>query len=149
MGADLNRVREQVIRLVGGAGLERARSGAPPERTKAAGVQARLDAVERRLAALEQRVGSGPGTADLDQQIAGVGRDKEAAIEARDYERAASLRERGKDLLAARSARQDEWTGARPASPSLAEQCQDLGRETHRLRALLREHGVEPTGEPA
>jgi Clp amino terminal domain, pathogenicity island component len=94
LGADLNRVREQVIRLVGGAGLERARSGAPPERTTAAGVQARLDAVERRLAALEQRVGSGPGTADLDQQIAGVRRDKEAAIEARHYERAASLRER-------------------------------------------------------
>src|SRR5260221_6350656 len=58
-GADLNRVREQVIRLVGGAGLERGRSGAAPERTTAARVLARPDAVERTLAALAHRAGSG------------------------------------------------------------------------------------------
>ena len=149
LGADLNRVRQQVIRLVRGTGPEQARSGAPPGRTTVAGMQARLDAVERRLAALEQRVGTGPDTAGLDEQITSVRGDKEAAIEAHDYERAASLRDREKDLLAAKSARQDELAAAYAAMPSLAEQCQALGDEIDRLRALLRQHGIEPQDEPA
>ena len=122
LGADLDRVRQQVIRLVRSAGPEQARPSAPPARTTAGGVQARLDAIERRLAALERRVGTGPDTARPHQQIASVRAGKEAAIEAGDHERAASLRNWGKDLLAARSARQDEWASARPALPSLAEQ---------------------------
>jgi len=52
LGADLTRVRQQVIRLVRATGPEQARSDAPPGPATAAGVQARLDAVERRLAAL-------------------------------------------------------------------------------------------------
>ena len=59
LGADLDRVRQQVIRLVRSAGPEQARPSAPPARTTAGGVQARLDAIERRLAALERRVGTG------------------------------------------------------------------------------------------
>ena len=149
LGADLNRVRQQVIRLVGDVGPEQARPGAPSARRTAGAVQARLDAIEGRLAALERRVGTGPDTVGLDQQIASVRAGKEAAIEAGDYERAASLRDRGKDLLAARSARQDEWGSARPALPSLAEQCQELSREIDRLRALLSQHGIGPQDESA
>ena len=149
LGADLDRVRQQVIRLVRSAGPEQARPGTPPGRAGVAGVQARLDAIERRLAALERRVGTGPDTARLDQQIASVRAGKEAAIEAGDHERAASLRDREKDLLAARSARQDEWATARPALPSLAEQCQELSREIDLLRALLRLHGIDPHDESA
>ncbi len=149
LGADLSRVRQQVIRLVRGTGPEQAPSGAPPARTTATGVQARLDAIERRLAVLEQRVGTGPDVAGLDRQISGVRADKEAASEAHDYERAASLRDREKDLLAAKSARQDDWAAAHPAPPSLADQCQALSREIDRLRTLFRQHGIEPQDESA
>jgi Clp amino terminal domain, pathogenicity island component len=149
LGADLNRVRQQVIRLVRDVGPEQARAGAPSARTTAGGVQARLDAIEGRLAALERRVGTGPDTAGLDQQIASVRVGKEAAIDAGDYERAASLRNRGKDLLAARSARQDEGASGRPVPRSLADQCQALSREIDLLRALLHQHGIEPHDEPA
>jgi hypothetical protein len=148
LGADLDRVRQQVIRLVRDA-PEQARPGAPAARRTAGGVQARLDAIERRLAALERRVGAGPDTAGLDQQIASVRAAKEAAIQAGDYERAASLRSREKDLVAARSARQDESASMRFAPPSLAEQCQELSRQIDLLRALLRQHGIEPHDESA
>jgi len=94
-------------------------------------------------------VGTGPDTAGLYEQITSVRGGKEAAIEARDHERAASLRDRGKELLAAKSARQDEWAAAHAAPQSLAEQCRALDDEIDRLRALLRQHGTEPQDEPA
>ena len=86
-------------------------------------VQARLDVVEGRLAAVEQRVGTGPDTSDLDEQIAQVRREKESAIDAQDYEQAAALRNREKELLASKAARQEQWAAGHPALPDLAERC--------------------------
>ena len=64
LGAHLDRVRQQVIVLLHGyQGKEPRLARRPPE------VQARLDAVEDRLAAVGQRVGTGPDTSDLDEQI--------------------------------------------------------------------------------
>ena len=60
-------------------------------------MQARLDAVEGRLAAVEQRV---------------------------------------------------DTTG-HPARPDLAERCQQLTDEVERLRALVRQHGIDPQDKPA
>jgi hypothetical protein len=51
-------------------------------------MQPRLDAVEARLAALEQQVGSGPDASDLDEQIDKARRERHAAIDAQEYERA-------------------------------------------------------------
>src|SRR6201997_4816728 len=80
---DLNLVRHQVIQLIASRPL---REGTPgPE------VQARLDVVEIRLAVLEQRVGTGPDTSDLNEQIAQVRREKESAVDAQDFEQAAAL----------------------------------------------------------
>ena len=76
LGADRNTVRQQVIQLTG-------KQPEPGRRTLREGalvteLQARLDVVEGqlaalevkgRLAALEQRVGTGPDTSDLDDQI--------------------------------------------------------------------------------
>ncbi len=98
LGADLNRVRHQVIQLIAGRPLREDAPG--PE------VQARLDVVEIRLAVLEHRVGTGPDTSDLDEQIAQVRREKESAVDAQDYEQAAARRNREKELLAAKAARQ-------------------------------------------
>ena len=61
LGADLNRVRQQVIQLLHGHPAKEpvsARSAALELRLPPA-VQARLEAVEQRLAAIEQRVGPG------------------------------------------------------------------------------------------
>jgi hypothetical protein len=44
-------------------------------------VQTRLDAVESRLAALEQRAGTGPDTSDLDEQIDRGARQEQWAAE--------------------------------------------------------------------
>jgi len=151
LGADLNRVRLTVIQLLHGHPAREpvpTRSAAQELRLPP-GLQARLDEVEQRLAAIEQRLGTGPDTSDLDEQIAQVGREKESAIDARDYEQAASLRGREKELLASKAARQEQWAAGHPALPALAERCQQLTDEVERLRALLRQRGIDPQDKPA
>jgi hypothetical protein len=151
LGADLNRVRLTVIQLLHGHTAKEpvpTRSAAQELRLPP-GLQARLDEVEQRLAAIEQRLGTGPDTSDLDEQIAQVCREKESAIDARDYEQAASLRGREKELLASKAARQEQWAAGHPALPVLAERCQQLTDEVERLRALLRQHGIDPQDKPA
>jgi hypothetical protein len=154
LGAGPNRVRQQVIQLLSGRQPRLARrspgdvalpwAGAPVTE-----VQARLEVIEARLAAVERRVGTGPDTSDLDEQIDRVRRERDAAVDAREYEQAASLRDREKELLASKAARQEEWAAGHPALPVLAERCQQLADEIERLRALLRQHGIDPHDEPA
>jgi len=155
LGADLNRVRQQVIELLHGHQAEEPASAASAERELRLlpGVQARLEAIEQRLTAIEQRVGTGPETSDLDEQIAQVRREKESAVDARDYERAASLRNREKELLkelrASKAALREQRAAEHPALPDLAERVQQLADEIERLRALLRQHGIDPQDKPA
>jgi ATP-dependent Clp protease ATP-binding subunit ClpC len=148
LGADLNRVRQRVIEL-----LHSRRGEADPPASAASPRQrglppdiiaARLHAIGARLSAVEQRTGTGPDTGELDQQIEQVLRDRHAAVDAQDYERAASLRDREKDLLAQQASRQQQWAAAHPDLPSLAEQVRQLSDEIERLGALLRERGIEP-----
>ncbi len=151
LGANLNRVRQQVIQLLHGYQGKEPKSARrwPQEGAPVTEVQARLDAVEGRLAALEQRVGTGPDTSDLDEQIVQVCREKESAIDAKDYAQAAALRNREKELLASKAARREQWAAGHPALPDMAERCQQLTDEVERLRALLREHGIDPQDKPA
>jgi hypothetical protein len=147
-GGSANRVRQQIIALLYQSKESRldrrpAEEGAPlPE------VQARLDAVEDWLAAVEQRVGTGPDTSDLDEQIDRVRRERLAAASAQEDEQAAALRNREKELLADKAVRREEWTAQHPALPVLAERVQQLADETERLRALLRQHGIDPQDKP-
>jgi ATP-dependent Clp protease ATP-binding subunit ClpA len=138
LGVDATSVRQQVIRRVaashGGAeaGIRHvtARGGKrklPPE------LRDLLDSFEWRLSVLEQRVGTGPNVRDLDLEIAQIRRDKEAAIDAQDFEHAAVLRDRERQLLGDKAARVQEWGDL----PSLSE-------EIERLRDLLRRHGIDP-----
>jgi ATP-dependent Clp protease ATP-binding subunit ClpC len=63
-----------------------------------------------RLSAIERRVGTGPATTELDEQIAQVRQDKEAAIDSQDFKQAGSLRDREMRLLADKTAR---WRNGR------------------------------------
>ena len=94
-------------------------------------------------------MGTGPDTSDLDEQIAQVSREKESAVDAHDYEQAAALRNREKELLASKAERQEQWAAGHPALPDLAERCQQLTNEVERLRAMLRQHGIDPQDKPA
>jgi hypothetical protein len=151
LGADLNRVRQQVIQLLHGHQAKEPVSAwsTAGELRLLPAVKARLEAVEQRLTVIEQRIGTGPDTSDLDGQIEIVRTEKEAAAEAQDYEQAASLRNREMELLASKAARQEQWTAGHPALPVLAERCQQLADEIERLRALLRQHGIDPQDKPA
>lgn len=56
-----------------------------------------------------RRMTAPPDLRDFDERIAGVRREKESAIDAQDFEKAASLRDDEKKLLAARGEREKQW----------------------------------------
>ena len=154
LGGDLNRVRQQVIQLLQGrqgrvamiAGSSlggRARAGLPDD------VHPQIDALDRRLAAVERWMGMRPDLEDLDQQIAKVRRDMKAALDRQDFEAAAALRDKQKQLLTDRASREKEWAGSTVGRMSLATELDRLNAELERLRAILRENGIEPGGEGA
>ena len=145
LGADPAQIGRQVTRAAAyarGRGTDDARPALQAvkggtKREVLAEILARVESIETRLNAAEQRIGAGPDVRDLDSQLMQLGREKESAIAAQDFERAAALRDREKDLLAERAARQREWASAHEDVPSLSEQIE-------RLRAVLRQHGIEP-----
>jgi Clp amino terminal domain, pathogenicity island component len=151
LGADLNRVRQQAIQLLHGHSADEPVSARSAERELRLlpAVKTHLEALEQRLTAIEQRVGTGPDSSDLDEQIEIVRTEKEAAVDAHDYAQAASLRNREKELLVSRAARQEQWAAGHPALPDLAERCQQLTEEIERLRAVFRQHGIDPHDKPA
>jgi ATP-dependent Clp protease ATP-binding subunit ClpA len=130
LGGDLSRVRQQVIGLLSGsAGGAEAAAGMrpvpmpPPEELREAG-----------------------------ERLAEVRRQKEAAIEAQDFERAAALRDAEEELLAGLAAREREWTVGVDLEAVVQEnqrlhgEVQRLDREVQRLRELLHRHGIKPDG---
>jgi ATP-dependent Clp protease ATP-binding subunit ClpA len=149
LGADLNLVRQQVIVLLHGhQGSDViGRASRMGKRARARLLDAalvRIDSLNPRLAAIERWVGMRPDLDDLDQEIAAVRREKEAAIDGQDFEGAAALRDKEKHLLDARDGREKEWTEADAGRMSLAEELSRVNAELERLRAVLREHGIEP-----
>ncbi len=142
LGADLNRVRQQVIELLHGSG----KRVSPPLPDDAL---ARIDTLDHRLAAIERWAGMRPDLDELDQEIALVCREKEAAIDRQDFEAAAATRDKEKQLLAARAAREKGWTQAAAGRPSLASELDRVNAELDRLRVILREHGIDPGNDDA
>ena len=135
--------RGKVVTSAGSRLGEPARAGLPDD------VYERTEALDRRLAAVERWMGMRPDLEDLDQEIAQVRRDKEAAIDRQDFQAAAALRDKEKQLLATRAGREKEWAGSAAGRVPLAKEVARLNAELERLRAILREHGIEPGGDAA
>ncbi len=129
LGANRNRVRQQVIQLIHGHAPDVVLDTRP---------------IESRLSALEQWVGIAPATGDLDRQIGQAHSGRAAAAAAHNHELAASLRDREQELLAERASRHQQWAAEHPDLPSLAEKVRQLSEEIEQLRALLREQGRQP-----
>ena len=120
------------------------------ERTLVSGFRVRLNAIESRLTAVEQRVGFGPDVSELDKELVRVLGEKHAAADAQDYERAAELRDTERRLAAAKAEKQREWSASHPDLVTLAETVENLAAEIRRLSQLLSAHGIDPRpdGEP-
>ncbi|MBV9446257.1 MAG: UvrB/UvrC motif-containing protein [Streptosporangiaceae bacterium] len=154
LGADLNRVRQQVIQLLHGITAAEGPSAVPAgpitggrgrrEREQLAEMATRMESIDSRLHAIAERVGTGPDTHELDQELTQVRRDKMSALDAEDYEHAAVLRDRERELQAEQATRKQEWTEAHPDLTSLAETVQQLTDEVRRLHSLLHRHGIDP-----
>jgi ATP-dependent Clp protease ATP-binding subunit ClpC len=153
LGADLNRVRQQVIRLLHGcqekdeAASERVARQRPlggRQRGLLPEILGRVESIDSQLSAIGQRLGAGPETGDLDQQIGQARRGKEAAAGEEDFESAVALRDRERQLRADKAARQQEWATAHLDLASLAGELHRLGEEVGRLRDLLRQQDIDP-----
>src|SRR6476469_4892186 len=103
-GADLNRVRQQVIQLLHGRAAE---GPGPGLDVRLVMVEQQLAAIERQLTAIERRIGIRADTSDLDEQIEVARTEKQAAIDAQDFDHAVTLRLRQTELLADKAARQE------------------------------------------
>jgi ATP-dependent Clp protease ATP-binding subunit ClpC len=124
LGAGLDRVRQQVIHVLSGsaaAGME-------------AGARTRL---VRMTVPEELR--------QAEEQLAQVRREKEAAIDAEDFERAAGLRDKERQLLGRLAEQERTWTAGVDLE-AVVQENHNLHREVERLRELLRQHGIEPDG---
>jgi Clp amino terminal domain, pathogenicity island component/UvrB/uvrC motif len=140
LGADLDRVRRQVTELLRGHAGEGPRSGPAEDVRPDDDITAWLEALGLRLEAIERWVGMRPDVDDLDQDIARVRREKEAAIDVQNFEDAVRLRDLERELLAEKDQREKGWT----AGPALTDEVGRLSAEVSRLRAILRDHGIEP-----
>jgi ATP-dependent Clp protease ATP-binding subunit ClpA len=130
LGADLPRVRQVVIQLLSGyaGGPEAAAEPRPVAMT----VPDELREAEEQLAELRQQ--------------------KEAAIEAQDFDRAAALRDQELQLLEGLAEREGKWRAGVDVAEVVQEnrrlhgEVQRLHGEVQHLRELLRQHGIEPDG---
>jgi ATP-dependent Clp protease ATP-binding subunit ClpA len=129
LGGDLSRIRQQVIQLLSGY--------AGGKEGKEAGARTRL---VRMTVPADLLV--------LTEELAQVRRQKEAAIDAEDFDQATELRDAEKELLTRLAEREQEWTAGVDLAAVIQEN-HNLHREVERLRELLRQHGIEPDGGTA
>jgi ATP-dependent Clp protease ATP-binding subunit ClpA len=151
LGADLNQTRQQVIQLLQSyQGQEPASAGIGESSRPFADIS-QIESLVRQilLAAIERWVGIRLDLDDLDQEVARLRREKEAAVDRQDYAAAAALRNQEKQLLDARASREKEWIEAVAGRMPLARELSRVKAELERLRAILREHGIEPGDDAA
>jgi ATP-dependent Clp protease ATP-binding subunit ClpA len=126
LGDDLSRVRQQVIQLLSGS---------------AAGMEAGARTRWVRMAVPED-------LREAEERLAQVRQQKEAAIDAEDFDRAAALRDAEQQLLKELAERERAWTAGVDLA-AVVQENHNLYSEVERLRELLRRHGIEPDGGTA
>jgi prophage maintenance system killer protein len=84
-----------------------------------------------------------PGLRGYEEKIAELRHQKDAAIDAQDFELAATLRDGEKRLLAKRAVRITQWSAGMDVA-ALGEELDRLHDEVARLHDLLLQHGIEP-----
>jgi ATP-dependent Clp protease ATP-binding subunit ClpA len=108
LGADLSNLRARVTQELRNNPEDQDAPAAEREQRRVRvilhdTVQSLLDAIDDRLSAIERHLGLtqpvSPALRSLDERIAQVQQDKEAAIEAQDFGRAAELRDAEKQLI--------------------------------------------------
>jgi hypothetical protein len=92
--------------------------------------------------------------ADAAERLTQVRREKEAAFETGDLDAAMALRDQERHLLAIKRQLENQLTAGGEtmiagSDPFIIAENQRLHRELDRLRALLRQHGIEPDGGTA
>jgi ATP-dependent Clp protease ATP-binding subunit ClpA len=131
LGGELSRVRQQVIQLLSGY---------------AGGKEAAEQAARTRLVHMTVP----EDLREAEEQLAQVRRQKEAAIDGEDFERAAALRDQERQLLGRLAERERAWKAGVDLEAVVGEnqrlsgEVQRLLGEVQRLRELLRRHGIEP-----
>jgi ATP-dependent Clp protease ATP-binding subunit ClpC len=123
LSGDLSRVRQQVLQLLSGY---------------AGGVQA---AARTRLV----RMAVPDDLREAEEQLSQVRREKEAAVEAEEFDRAGELRDQERQLAARVAERERAWTAGVDLDAVIQEN-HNLHGEVERLRELLRQYGIEPDG---
>ena len=156
LGADLNRVRQQVIQLLHGyqgkgRDIVQAELWAGPagesERRLLSALRARVSAIESRLAVIEQRVGhrarhQRPGPADR----AGSRGSEWPRPTPKSTSRPPRCATGGSNCSPRRLPARKSGRPRTPDLPSLAGKCDELSGEIDHLRGLLRRHGIEDGG---
>lgn len=142
LGVTPEAVRQRVLEVApaGGTGQAQRIAASSGRLRIRGGPWAAYGALSSRLSALERWVGLVPDLADLDEQIAQVHRDTEAAIDAQEFRTAEALSDSEHELIAER----DRRSRQRRAGPSLADQVVRLQAEVDRLQDALRRHGIDP-----
>jgi ATP-dependent Clp protease ATP-binding subunit ClpC len=82
---------------------------------------------------------------EAEEQLAQLRQKKEAAIQAQDFEKAATMRDAEKQLLTRLAEREREWTAGVDLAAVIQEN-HKLHSEVERLRELLGRHGIDPDG---
>ncbi len=144
LGVQPDAVRQRVIEILPRRPASRyrvaTRAGTPVGPGSDPDTARRLEALAVRLAAIEHWIGLTPDLTGIDEEIAGLRTEKEAAIDAQDFKLAEELSDAEADLLIDRDARAREWTERQPLGMEVAE----LRAEVTRLGAVLGEHGIDP-----
>jgi ATP-dependent Clp protease ATP-binding subunit ClpA len=154
LGADQNRVGLRVTQLLNmdrgeevpgeGSGLdERARARLLDNPL------ARIDALDLRLASVERSLSLHPDPGDLDQQTVTVRRETAATVDMQEFEAATGLRLYQPRRPELRSPRQSRLERATAGQLPLARELARVYAELDKLRAVLREHGIDPGDDPA
>jgi ATP-dependent Clp protease ATP-binding subunit ClpA len=130
LGADLYRVRQQVMQVLSGY----------------VGGKAAVEQAGARTRLVRMTVPEDLRRAEV--KLVHVRRAKEAAMEAEDFEQAAALRDQERELLAGVAERERAWTAGVDLEAVVREN-ENLHGEVERLRGLLRRHGIEPGGGTA